>query len=237
MTHTGSDKTPESEFDGVEGHFLSDPEVSEGFDRMLNEFSRETDRGAILVAAEIVSSHLALSLQELAPFKPKRIKKLLKYPGILSSFSARADMAYMAGYISEAVHVSIDNLRSIRNEAAHSQDSFSLKNHKDRLRAICDLGPGTSIAVNRFAVETLVRLATDRAMAAGKSLEIEIGYNPFENINDVIDYLDKHPEITSTFEDRLPRMELAFGVWLLLGLIVRQRKSLLSQKGQEEAAG
>jgi DNA-binding transcriptional regulator YiaG len=41
--------------------------VDEAFERMLQEFSQETDRGAVLIAADIVSAHLAMAIEVLAP--------------------------------------------------------------------------------------------------------------------------------------------------------------------------
>ncbi len=98
MTDDLDGTSPEASAAG-EPHFLDDPEVSKSFERMLEEFSRETDRGAILVAADIVAAHLEKAIEELAPnsLKPKRVKELLNYPGPLSTFAARADVAFIAG--------------------------------------------------------------------------------------------------------------------------------------------
>jgi hypothetical protein len=218
--------TPEG-VDAGEPHFLDDQDVTNAFGRMLEEFSSETDRGAILIAADIVSAHLARTIEELAPltFRAKRIKQLLNYPGVLSSFSARADIAYVAGFISETAHRSIDLLRNFRNKAAHSQDSFSLSERRGQLREMCDLGPGTATAVNRFALEAMMRSMIENLMAKGIDLEAQLGTNPFATPMEVVDHLRKHPDLNALVEERLPRMELAFGVWLLLGLIAHLRKS------------
>lgn len=145
MTDTRADASPE-EHDDNEPHFLADPDVAGAFERMLDEFSRETDRGSILIAADIVSGHLEKIIVALAPeaFTPKRVKGLLNYPGPLSTFATRADIAFMAGFIGDTAHRSIDLLRGLRNKAAHSQGAFSLADHRATLRAICDLGPGTA---------------------------------------------------------------------------------------------
>lgn len=113
-----SDVAPEEQADN-EVHFLADPDVAGAFERMLDEFSRETDRGSILIAADIVSAHLERIIAVLAPekFTPKRIKSLLNYPGPLSNFAARADIAFMADFVGDTAHRSIDLLRGLRNKA------------------------------------------------------------------------------------------------------------------------
>ena len=136
----------------------------------------------------------------------------------------------MAGFIGDTAHCSIDLLRGLRNRAAHSQGAFSLAEHRDTLRAICDLGPGTAASVNRFAAELILRSVVDSLLERGVEIEAEIGSNPFATPSEVIDELRARPEHMKMLEDRLPRMELAFGVWLLLGLMTHQQKAILAKR-------
>jgi hypothetical protein len=112
MSGSSADTTPETA-DDSEPHFLADPSVKEALHRMIDEFSRESDRGAILIASDIVAAFLGQVITDLSPqaFEKKRVKELLSYPGPLSSFSARADIAYMAGFINDTARRSIDHLR------------------------------------------------------------------------------------------------------------------------------
>jgi hypothetical protein len=105
---------------------------------MVKEFSDESDRGAVLVAADIVSNHLGILIRDLAPklLKAKRIIGLLNYPGLLSTFAARADVAFLAGYIDDTAHRSSGLLRKLRNEAAHSQEGFRLKEHRKNVTRV-----------------------------------------------------------------------------------------------------
>lgn len=227
----GSDAAPEEQADN-EVHFLADPDVAGAFERMLDEFSRETDRGSILVAADIVSAHLERIIAVLAPeqFTAKRVKSLLNYPGPLSTFAARADIAFMAGFIGDTAHRSIDLLRGLRNKAAHSQGAFRLAEHRETLRAICDLGPGTAAGVNRFAAELILRSVVGTLLERGVELEAEIDSNPFASPSEIIDHLTASPEHMKLLEDRLPRMELASGVWILLGLMTHQQKAISANR-------
>lgn len=219
----------EIEDDGAEVHFLSEPDVADAFARMLDEFSRETDRGAVLIAADIVADTLGSVIYQLRPAElgEKRIKQLMGYPGLLATFSARSDVAFLAGFINANAHAAIDKLRKLRNHAAHSQGPFNLADHRDMLRGISDLGPGTSAGVNRFATETLTRSVVDNLLKAGVRIEDEIGSNPFATPKEALDELQKRPEAMEELEGRLPRMELAFAVWVLLGLIRHKQKEML----------
>lgn len=230
MSDSSADTSPESA-DDSEPHFLADPDVAEALRRMIDEFSRETDRGAILIAAEIVATHLGQVITDLSPeaFKRKRVKELLNYPGPLSTFSARADVAYISGFINDTAHRSIDLLRSLRNKAAHSQGAFSLREHHATLREMCDLGPGTASAINRFALDRIMDSFIGSLMTRGVDLETQLGRNPFSTPAEIIDHLASRPDVIATLDNRLPQMELALGTWLLLGLLTHQKKASLAK--------
>lgn len=222
-------ESPEEEAEGE--HFLDVAPVRDSLDLMLREFTRETDRGAVLIAADIVSAHLKDVIESLKPveFAEKRIKELFRYPGLLASFSARADIAFLAGFISETAHGSIDRLRRLRNKAAHSQFGFSLSAYLPELREITDLGPGVPVEVNRMANQFIIDNVVHEMTERGLALETEIGRNPFSTPGEILDELSKRPEVMKKLGDRLPRMELAFGVWLLLGLLRHKETQAVPQ--------
>lgn len=153
MDHDRAEGSPD------EPHFLSVPDVADALRRMLDEFAHETDRGAVLIAGEIVADTLGSVIETLRPeaFGAKRLKELMRYPGLLASLSARADIAFLAGFIDDNAHGAIGKLRKLRNQAAHSQATFSLVDHCDILRDMCEVGPGTAVGVNRMAGELLLR--------------------------------------------------------------------------------
>ena len=231
MSSSSADTSPETA-DDREPHFLADPSVKEALHRMIDEFSRESDRGAILIAADIVAALLGQVITDLSPraFERKRVKELLSYPGPLSSFSARADIAYMAGFINDTARRSIDHLRRLRNKAAHSQEAFSLQEHRLTLRDICDLGPGTANAVSHFSADTIMGSFINSLMASGIDLAAQLGKNPFSTPAEIIDHLASNPDVVATLQHKLPKMELAFGTWLLLGLLTHQKKALLAER-------
>jgi hypothetical protein len=213
-------------------HFLDDPDVSQAFAKMLQEFASESDRGAVLIAADIVAAHLEVVIRELAPneFGPKRLREMLNYPGVISSLAARTDVALMAGFISPVAYHSINTLRGLRNNAAHSQGGFRLKDNLDLLRKISDLGPGTTVNVNQFAIEAVVTPYFDSLLNKGLEMERETGRNLFPDRTTILATLREHPDTMEALEERALRTELAFGVWLLLGLIAHKRKGLVATR-------
>lgn len=225
MDNDPEQSAPESDAN-EQPHFLDDPDVREAFGAMLREFAVESDRGAVLIAADIVAAHLAIVIRELAPpdFTQRRIRDLLSYPGMLSTLAARSDLARMAGFIQVSAHQSISALRSLRNHAAHSQSGFRLKEHVDILRKISDLGPGVAFGVNQFATESVLTSYFEALLERGRESEVEYGRNLFPDRATILEELRSRPDAMATLEERALRTELAFAIWLLLGAIADYRK-------------
>jgi len=215
-----------------EPHFLDDPDVSDAFTTMLQEFAGESDRGAVLIAADIVSAHLAVVIRALAPaeFGAKRLREMMSYPGVISSLAARADIALMAGFIDATAHRSINTLRGLRNTAAHSQAGFRLKDNLDVLRKISDLGPGVTAGVNRSAIEAVVTPYFDSLLDKGLEMERETGRNLLPDRATILAKLREHPDAMEALEERALRTELAFAIWLLLGSMAHKRKGLVASR-------
>jgi hypothetical protein len=215
-----------------EPHFLDDPDVSTAFATMLQEFAGESDRGAVLIAADVVAAHLGVVIRELAPaeFGAKRLKAMLSYPGLVSGLAARADVALMAAFIDPTVHRAITTLRRLRNNAAHSQAGFRLKDNLDLLRKISDLGPGVTPRVNQSAIEAVVTPYFDSLLNKGLEMERQTGRNLLPDKATILSKLREHPDTMEALEERALRTELAFAVWLLLGSMAHKRKSLVASR-------
>lgn len=224
--------------DAAEPHFLDDERVQGVMEKLLDEFASETDRGAVLIAGEMVSAHLRRIIAALAPagFTKKRLGELLKYPGPLANFSARADIAFLAGFISEPSYKAITALRGLRNAAAHSADAFDLVSRREELRKVCDLGPAMADFVTAKAAELLLQSVVASLLERGVELEAEIGTNLFASTAQILDELEKRPKQLEKLDERRPRMELAMGVWLLLGLMAAQEKALLAKRDARKSA-
>ncbi|MGL3104940.1 hypothetical protein [Bradyrhizobium sp. BR 1432] len=74
----------------------------------------ESDRGATLIAADIISNHLDETFERLAPpFLKKKVKQMISYPGVASTLSGKADIAALNGWLDENPYKAIGHLRRI----------------------------------------------------------------------------------------------------------------------------
>jgi tetratricopeptide (TPR) repeat protein len=91
--------------------------------KVIDEVFKESDRAAgVLVGAEIDAQLERLLIHTLLP--PIKKKKndqdtLFKYPGPISTFSARIELAYRLGLISDVFRHDLNIIRDIRNKFAH----------------------------------------------------------------------------------------------------------------------
>ncbi|TKC64053.1 hypothetical protein FBD94_06850 [Pedobacter hiemivivus] len=88
----------------------------------------ESERGAILIGSSKVEEYLEKLLMVVLPLGSKSYtSRLFNYPGTLSSFSGKIEMSYAFRLFDDQLYNSLNELRKIRNNAAHSSLPFSLK--------------------------------------------------------------------------------------------------------------
>ena len=211
---------------------LEHPEVQEVLLVVLTSLAQESDRGAVLIGAEIVDAHLADFFRRSAPatVEPKHMRRLLEYPGQLSSLAAKADIGLGVGLLNRLEYNSITALRKIRNKAAHSKTDFKLEDHPDHLRQIYDLGPDVPRAVVDMSSRVLAEDLFRRAKVADAE-RVELGNEPlFQSDEDVHDFLRESDNLMSSVREKQPRLWLGFGVALICGLITYHRESRESSK-------
>ena len=218
-----------------EPHFLDHPEVDQVFSAVFTTLVAESDRGAVLVGFSHVDKHLKALFELIAPteFSSSKKKNVLNYPGPLSSAAAKMDIAFMTRLIPRALHDAMEHLRSIRNEVAHSPDSFRLADHDDHLRRVYDLGPNVPAGINRFAIETMMKEFADR-MFSPEGPKDEQGQPFFSTPREFFDYLAKKPEVIAILEEKRRRYELAMGIALICALIVHHRERARELIGDDE---
>jgi DNA-binding MltR family transcriptional regulator len=101
------------------------------------KLSNESDRGAILIGASKVEEHLLNLVLIILPKSTKSYTNyLIKYPGPISSFSGKIELLYAFRIIDEEFYTSLNQLRSIRNKAAHTSEEFSLKELNTELKKV-----------------------------------------------------------------------------------------------------
>lgn len=212
--------------------WLSNPETDAAFTNAVTSFLAESDRGAVLIAAETVSNHLEESFRRLSPkFFESRLRTVLNYPGALSSLSSRADAAALIGLLPANAYHAVDLLRRIRNSAAHSHGEFTLAAERQRVKEMLGhLGDNIPNALPDMGMAILLRMAFDHLKKSGVELVDTLGNNPFETEEQIAKEIEAHPSAKDLLIQRLPRMELGLAIWLLIGLMTLQRDKFVARQ-------
>ncbi|WP_394693075.1 hypothetical protein [Hyphobacterium sp.] len=206
--------------------WLDDPDVAAVFEKVCAELLPESDRGAVLIAADIATQQLDKAFVSRGPkYMKSRIRRMQSYPGIASTLSAKAEIAGLCGWIDEKCLNAIDSLRKIRNEAAHSDGQFSLETQTEQLNNMLALGKGVSNAVHNMAVELLVLNFFHTLRKDGEKLVNVLGENPFGSFEKIVEELEKRPEWSTTLEARIPRIKLGLGLCLIVWLIAQKQEA------------
>jgi DNA-binding MltR family transcriptional regulator len=137
-----TDKTDEQKFleelEEVVYSYLS-KETAASF-KQLRQFimtlNEESDRGAALVAAEVLSDALGSLIKSKLVSDKKLIQVAFSTAGAFGAFSARIDHAFLLGLLPEALRKDLHLLRRIRNEFAHSTDLKSFETHSIKSRCM-----------------------------------------------------------------------------------------------------
>lgn len=101
--------------------FMAHPEITAFFESSFRPLVAESDRGAVLVGASHINSHLDSLFRSVAPtgMGKEKLRHLLDYPGPLSTFSAKTEVAVLCRFIPEELGQSIRHFKSIRNKVTH----------------------------------------------------------------------------------------------------------------------
>ena len=201
----------------------NDSELNEVAKRLYKSLFKESGRGAILVATTIVEEQLKELLYSILPidFSKENKKRLFHYPGPLSSFASKNNIAYAFRLIDQTLYDSLNSLRDIRNDAAHSPKTFELHELNERLRNIYSLTPTLPETIKVLAKQMLLFDKTN-------SLNIFFeGYNltDQEKENKISELLSDKKSI-ELFEKQIPFWELISGLWIICGLLIDNKKKL-----------
>ena len=202
---------------------LAHPDVQEGFDTVFSTLIAESHRGAALIGAEIVSQHLTDLFRERASSDASNntLDRLLEYPGALSSFSAKADVALAFGFLSTNTHESINVLRRIRNDAAHSKGNFALSNHRDRLSEVLQLGPGMKEFITEMAARVISTDTVEKAWEANQDFDQPL----YDSKEELVENLRENSDVMETLNQKLPKTQLGIAVAMICGEIVHSRET------------
>ena len=212
-----------------EEHFLSTPYASELYERLQSVVPSESDRGAVLLSAEIVSQELKNEIIRLCPdhFSAKKIREIFDYSGFLGSFSARIHHAAMQGILAKNPFQAFTMLRKLRNKAAHSDEEFRLSDHSDQIRKMFDLGVGSYAVLRQQSLEALFEHMHETLKANGEEFDFD---NPFETKGQLAQLLSERPDAMKRLENNTEKYELAVGIWIILSSVHVQTDKLLASR-------
>src|ERR1700740_2379718 len=190
---------------------MEDPKTPELNFEFIYKLTNESERGAILIGASKIEDYLKELILKVIPSHNKDYKnRLLDYPGPLSSFSGKIELTYAFRIIDEQVYNSLNTLRKIRNEAAHSDELFSLQENKKRLEKIYNFEDGFPEVVHNLALKHMIVMKKEviRKAFAEKNLQ-EIDHEKLWNER------FPNPEENESLQEKLTIWKLAYGLTFL----------------------
>jgi DNA-binding MltR family transcriptional regulator len=201
------------------------PEINELFNKLLDNLLSESGRGALLIATSHVDEHLTRLIEAALPksLSKNHKDKLFKYPGPLSSFSAKIELSYAFRLIDQNFYNSLNALKKLRNEAAHSSRSFELFELNERMKAVYDLGPAVPSVVREIGIKMMLesKFASIKRMFERHKLDEQSQQRVMEGI------LNDEQKMKS-LERESPFWELLYGLCLICGFIVYEREKISS---------
>lgn len=190
------------------------PEFNKTFDELFDKLLNETGRGAILIGTSYVEEHLEKFITRILPQSDKKYtERLFNYPGPLGSFSAKIELSYAFRLIDVRTYNSLNYLRKIRNEAAHSSKDFSLTD-KDIDKAF-DLGEGFRTLVHNESMEMMLRTKVNSLKISLAEIE---GMDEEKIMESIYSKLQEKKSI-EILEKQLPHWKLILGLSLICGMI------------------
>ncbi|MEP5833553.1 MAG: hypothetical protein ABJ383_05900, partial [Balneola sp.] len=196
--------------------------------KLIKEAFNESNRGFLLVGTAYVEEQLTKLIDDFLPNQSKSYrKKLFEYPGQLSSLSSKIELAYCFRIIGEKLYNSLNILRKLRNDVAHSSDEFSLVDYEEKMNQIYNLGPNIGIMIHNQGIEHMMH---------AKLFKLSETFNHFElssqERKSYLDDLMSDEKIISILDKQLPQWKLIIGILFISGLLVfyREQNSKVIEK-------
>ncbi len=129
------------------------PKIKSLFDELFEKILEESGRGAILIATAHAEDFLTELLEAVIPDELSRDQKRKIING---SFFSKINSAYAFRLINKNLADSLNALRNVRNDAAHSSSKFELSDLNDRMKEVYNLGPNIPVVIKNMATELIV---------------------------------------------------------------------------------
>jgi len=191
---------------------LTEQEFAELSVDFLIKITNESERGAVLVGGSKIDEYLENLVIKILPVKSKSYQsRLLNYPGPLSSFSGKIELLFAFRIIDEKLYNSLNSLRKIRNDAAHSSKDFSLQKIKNKLDLIYDFEDGFKNAAKELAFKNLIQFKKDNLRKAF----IEKGFADQFDYETMWHEKVPDPESNETIQEHLTVWKFSYGLVFL----------------------
>lgn len=202
---------------------LDYPEVVKILDDLFDKLLSESGRGAVIIGAAAVEEHLEKFIEDILPKDTNKYKKrLLNYPGALSSFSAKIELAFAFRLISEKLYNSLNSLRELRNKAAHNSEHFTLSEHREKLDKIFDIGPSMPLHIRNDSMKAMINLKFHSLNHHFDEMKLTDSEKK-EQIENIIE----NKELMTKLELQVPHWELIYGLSLICGIITFTKNNTL----------
>jgi len=151
---------------------------------MIYKLSNKSERGAVLIGTSKIEEYLELFVSKILPNDSKKYqKKLLQYPGPLSSFSSKIELLYAFRYINHQFYISLNILRSIRNNAAHSYVKFDLENENEKIEQINEfVDEDLKYVIDEIALDNMVVIKKKGLIRLYQEKGYKVDYEEIEKV-------------------------------------------------------
>lgn len=188
------------------------PEIKSLYDELFGKLLEESGRGAILIATAKAEDFLTDLIKVVLPMELSRDdrRKIVK-----GTFHSKVTYAYAFRIISKSLQDSLNALRNVRNDAAHSSSKFELHELNEKMGTVYDLGPNIRAMIGNMATELLVG---SKIISLNGIFE-EQNYSEQKKKDELIEIFND-PDKIEIINKQLPYWELITGICMICGIIV-----------------
>lgn len=203
------------------------PEIKQLLNDLFDNIFEESFRGALLIGTTYTDEHLTGLLRASMPkdMSKEQIDTLFQYPGPLASFSAKIQLSYAFRLINRGLYQSLNALRKLRNDAAHSSKQMLPKEIGEKMREVYGyLGQGW----RTFVFERAAEMLTDSKIRGLEAI--------FDNHEIAWEERQKHAKkifgekaiIEKLEKEQLPFWEMLVGLFFICCHIAYYKYKILS---------
>ncbi|MGV8947719.1 MAG: hypothetical protein ACOH1N_14925, partial [Lutibacter sp.] len=145
---------------------------------MIYKLSNESERGAVLIGVSKIEEYLESFVKKILPNNSNKYqKKLLQYPGPLSSFSSKIELLYAFRYINHQFYISLNILRTMRNNAAHSFSEFDLEKENQKIEQInCFVDDDLKYVIDEIALSNMLEIKKKKLIRIYEDKQFKVDY-------------------------------------------------------------